>query len=209
MSYANKEVWKDIPNYESFYQVSNMGRVKGLDRLIVQKNGVLKKVKGVILKQATTIHGYKRVCLRRDDNKTMAVVHRLVMLAFKYNGKKKFVNHIDGNKTNNKLSNLEWCTPQENSQHAKVNKLMNNSYGSKNGATKLTESNVLSILEGASDGFTASDMAKYYGVTKATVLALLNGYTWSWCTGIEKRVRKDRELKTREYKKKWGIRDVS
>ena len=102
------EIWRDVVGYEGLYQVSNFGRVKSF-----QKN----KVK--ILKSNVGIGGYLRVILCKDFDKKNCFVHVLVAKAFIPNPEgKKQVNHRDGNKENNLVSNLEWMTPKENIKHA-------------------------------------------------------------------------------------------
>ena len=111
-----EEVWKDIEGYEGLYQVSNLGRVKSLDRTIAHKRFGQCKRKGVILKQVER-RGYLWVDLT-GKNKAVSV-HRLVAEAFipKLKGKNQ-VNHIDENRSNNRVDNLEWVTPYENMHHS-------------------------------------------------------------------------------------------
>lgn len=110
-----EEVWKDISGYENIYQVSNKGRVKSLARKTNQSDKK-RYTKEKILKQRKTTHGYMEVTLRKNNIRKHYKVHRLVMMAF--HGKSKLiVNHIDCNKTNNNVENLEYCTYQENSNH--------------------------------------------------------------------------------------------
>jgi hypothetical protein len=109
------EVWKDIKGFEGFYQVSNLGNVKSLDRK--SKNQYADYIlKGKVLKAWKHHSGY--MCVKLCDNyeKKTFLVHRLVALNFLDN-EKEYVNHIDFDKTNNKLSNLEFCTPTENVIH--------------------------------------------------------------------------------------------
>ena len=107
----NQEVWKDIKDYEGFYQVSNLGRVKSLPR-----NGTIKTSR--ILKQ-NIVCGYCQVTLQKQGNKSYKKVHRLVAEAFILNlENKREVNHIDGNKRNNVVKNLEWVTTSENQLHS-------------------------------------------------------------------------------------------
>lgn len=104
------EIWRDITGYEGLYQVSNLGRVKSLKNKSNHKNEVLLKPE--------TSRGYKRVSLSKDDILTHHLLHRLVAQTFIPNpDNKPQVNHIDGNKNNNKSSNLEWCTASENRKH--------------------------------------------------------------------------------------------
>lgn len=109
------EIWKPILNYEGMYQISNKGRVRSCDRYV--KGGKFRI--GKIRKQSTTPKGYKRVTISKDGESKNFMVHRLVAEAFIQNpDNKPQVNHIDGDKANNKANNLEWCTNGENQIHA-------------------------------------------------------------------------------------------
>ncbi len=117
-----KEIWKDIKGYEGLYQVSNLGRVKSLDKIVKSANqyGAIftRKKKGKILKPFSTMSGYLQVTLYDEERKNF-LIHRLVAKNFIANTKKlPEVNHIDGNKNNNMFTNLEWVTKLENQQHA-------------------------------------------------------------------------------------------
>lgn len=101
------EVWRDIPGYEGLYQVSTQGNVKSLRR------------NGNFLKPRKDHKGYMNVALTWKCKSKHFKVHRLVALAFIPNPEnKRTVNHIDGNKENNNLENLEWATHSENIIHA-------------------------------------------------------------------------------------------
>ena len=103
-----KEIWKDIEGYEKLYQVSNFGRVKSYPR-----NGTIKEER--ILKQTIDNNGYLIVGLHKNNKAKKVCVHWLVANAFipkKEND--EVINHIDGNKLNNKLINLERCTQSHN-----------------------------------------------------------------------------------------------
>lgn len=107
-----KEVWKDIKGYEGLYQVSNLGRIKSLPRKRTIKTER-------ILSPKFNKGGYLEVALCKNSKYKMCRVHRLVASAFIQNPEnKREVNHIDGNKLNNKADNLEWVTPSENIRHA-------------------------------------------------------------------------------------------
>jgi hypothetical protein len=133
----NNEIWKDIKNYESFFQISNFGRVKSLERF--SKQNVLIKEK--ILKQYKDNKGYKTITLRKNGKRSNGLsVHRLVALHFINNPQNKpEVNHIDGDKTNNHVDNLEWVTKSENHLHAHKTGLHNCYEGVKDNLKKGTE----------------------------------------------------------------------
>ena len=105
------EIWKDIAGYEGWYQVSNMGRVRSLDR-ITSKNRL---IKGEIRKLSVTQHGYLNVSLNKNGVSKTYSVHKLVATAFLENPENKpCIDHIDTCKTNNKVENLRWVTHREN-----------------------------------------------------------------------------------------------
>lgn len=106
-----EEVWKDIKGYENYYQVSNLGRVKGIDR----KNSRGNFVKGRILKPNIDRDGYRTVSLQKNGKVKRLKISRLVALAFIPNqDNKPIVNHLDETKDNDKIDNLEWATAKEN-----------------------------------------------------------------------------------------------
>lgn len=109
-SRAKGEVWKPVAGYEGLYEVSNIGRVRG-----IRRSGCT----GEPLKGQIDIHGYVDVMLRGNKTYKHWKVHRLVAIAFIPNPEgKRTVNHIDGNKQNNNVENLEWMTHGENHRHA-------------------------------------------------------------------------------------------
>lgn len=123
------EKWEDITGYEGLYQVSNLGRVKCCERTTTLSNGINRKIKEKVLKQLTIPNAgnvtYKSVLLYNESGQKRFYVHRLVASAFIENPlQKEQVNHIDGDGTNNRADNLEWCTPKENIRHAWINGLL-------------------------------------------------------------------------------------
>ena len=107
MDYIMEEIWKDIPNYNGLYKASNLGRIKNKKNIIL-KNYLNKRT------------GYIYTHISVNGKPKNIRTHRLVAQAFIPNPENKpYVNHKDGNKQNNTISNLEWCTPKENSKHAK------------------------------------------------------------------------------------------
>ena len=115
------EIWKDIVGYEGLYQVSNLGNVMSLEKYIDNKKGAIQYRPPKVLKQYKNKFGYMRVYLTQNSIKKMYAVHRLVATAFISNpDNKPCVNHIDNNRANNVVDNLEWCTYKENSQWAEI-----------------------------------------------------------------------------------------
>lgn len=115
------EEWRDIPGFEGEYQASTMGRIRSLDRIITRgasrRRGEYKtRLPGRILAECDGAQGYQVTNLGKKQYR----VHRLVAKTFIQNpyGKKE-VNHKDGNKKNNCVDNLEWCTGKENQAHAR------------------------------------------------------------------------------------------
>ena len=112
-----KEIWKPIKNYENYYMISNKGRIKTISRYIVYREGTTPAfVKGKILKPSIRPRGYKHIKLldKRDFD-----IHRLVAIHFLDNPNNlPAVDHIDGNKLNNNVNNLEWVSIKENNQRA-------------------------------------------------------------------------------------------
>lgn len=102
--------WRDVPGYEELYQVSNTGLILSLPK---------RTSSGKIIKPTINADGYLTVCLSKNNAKKTFRVNRLVALAFIPNPFYKLeVNHIDGDKTNNVSTNLEWCDRSENEKHA-------------------------------------------------------------------------------------------
>ena len=112
-----KEVWKDIDEYEGFYQVSNMGRVKSLDRKINRPVGK-SKIKGKILKPCVTNKGYETVNLSKEGVEKLKTVHRLVATTFIPNPENKpCIDHVNTIRTDNRVKNLKWATYSENNNN--------------------------------------------------------------------------------------------
>ena len=122
----SKEIWKDIVGFEGLYQVSNMGRVRGLDRY---KDNYSKKqfVEGVVLRTYLNIKGYEIVKINKNSKTYQKSVHRLVIEHFL--GKKNFeCNHINKIKNDNRLCNLEYSDPRENATHRDLTRNTSSKY---------------------------------------------------------------------------------
>lgn len=143
-----EESWRDVPGYEGFYEVSNLGRVRNSRTRHVLKN------------TATQYRGgsYRySVSLCKRGKQSTKKVHRLVAMAFIPNeGGKREVNHIDGNPLNNYAENLEWCTGSENMEHAY-----------KNGLTVMSERRRKKIAEALGTHVVRDDGTVFESMTKA------------------------------------------
>ena len=118
-----EEIWKDITGYEGLYQVSNLGNVKSISRIEI--SGKIKRKRKETILTPRTRCGYYYVNLYRDGNSRSFNIHRLIAIEFIKNEENKTqVNHIDCNKKNNCVLNLEWVTPKENCKHARNNNLV-------------------------------------------------------------------------------------
>lgn len=121
---SNIEQWSDIPGYEGYYSVSSFGQVKSQSRYKAGRNwkcpdGYVYKTKEKLLKKTILNTGYEQVNLYINGNCNKVSVHRLVAELFIENPNNyPQVNHIDGNKRNNNIINLEWCTQSMNTKHA-------------------------------------------------------------------------------------------
>ncbi len=176
------EEWKVIKDYPD-YQVSNLGRVKSF-----------KKCRGInerILKVSKNTSGYLYVRLCKDKRVDTHRIHRLVLQTFKpiHTTERTVCNHIDGNKTNNYINNLEWCTSSENNKHAyriglkidseeKRKKLSKLHRGEGCYFCKLTERKVRMIRRLSQIGKTGKEIAKMFNVHLSTINRIISKKTW-------------------------------
>lgn len=165
------EIWRDICGYEGIYQVSNFGRVKSLhfDR-------------ERLLKLRQDYKGYVYVVLHKDGECKPCKVHRLVAETFILNSEgKPQVNHIDGNKSNNRVENLEWVTNSENKKHSYENGICKPNCGTKNVMSRLTAADVRYIRSNyipydKKSGERA--LAKRFNVSKTLIGNIIKGKTY-------------------------------
>lgn len=117
MTNEDKEVWKIYPEY-SFIEVSNLGRVRTKDRTVTDKNGNKRLIKGRILKQNNNGNGYMYMQFSMNSKPVHLYTHRMVAICFLPNPNNfPQVNHIDCDRTNNAVSNLEWCSQEYNNAY--------------------------------------------------------------------------------------------
>ena len=160
------EKFKKIKGYED-YLISDQGRVYSY---------YTKK----FLKPRKNNSGYFQIGLRKNGVRKFYIIHRLVALAFIYNLENKpTVNHIDGCKINNHVSNLEWATDKENVQHSYDNGLQKAIKGSKHYRAKLSENQVLEIRKLYKTGdYTQTALGKIFGVSGRYIGDIINRKNW-------------------------------
>jgi hypothetical protein len=163
------EVWGDIPGFEGLYQVSNLGQVRSLHY-----------GKTRILKTSPNNDGYLGLDLFKNGKRTCRRVHKIVAIVFvKNTDNLSEINHINGNKLDNRASNLEWCTRSHNLKHAFSSKLRT-SKGEANARALLTETDVAEIRHRYEAGLaTYRSLAREFGVSKSTIGAVICRETWS------------------------------
>lgn len=120
-----KEIWKDIDGFEGRYQVSNFGNIKSVDKYIITRKAYNQRRNGILRKLQVSKNNYIFISLKKEGKQYNKYIHRLVAQAFIHNPENKCeINHIDCDKSNNHVSNLEWVTSSENKKHAFINNLM-------------------------------------------------------------------------------------
>lgn len=169
------ELWKEVDGFDGYYEVSDKGRVKSLDRVIKHSNGVCHNVKGRMLKPIF-FGNYHGVQMCNHGKLKKKYIHRLVAETFVENThNKKTVNHKDGNKFNNSAENLEWATQKENNRHA-VETGLNKTMGSDNHMCKHSYDVVLRIrLLKESGEYTQRKIASMTGVSNMQVSRIVRG----------------------------------
>jgi hypothetical protein len=177
------EKWKDVPGYEGYYQVSDIGNVKSMSRLIqrIYKNKTPSCFfsKEKILKPVRKSKGYYHLTLHKDGIAKQATIHRLVMSAFSGVSSME-INHKDGIKANNVLENLEYCDRKHNVRHSfklGLNK-PRTLRGEKNPMSKLSKQDVMQIKKLISQGISQKKIGDMFGVAQTSIHNIHKKKTW-------------------------------
>lgn len=180
-----KEIWKPVVGYEGFYEVSSIGRVRSLARIVECNDGRKRKIKDRILKCSRNSGGYYGITLHKDGCTKSVNIHRIVAEAFVPNPlEKEEVNHKDENPSNNHASNLEWVTAKEN-----------NNYGTRKERARkaIVEAQGRAVRQLSRDGELVAEyesLSEAYGATGAFISNIVKcargeyktagGYIWKY-----------------------------
>lgn len=160
-----KEIWKDVIGYEGYYQVSNLGRFRSLDRKITRSDGMTYLKKGEIKTGTKNKDGYLAIKLCKDGSYKSACIHRLVAEVFVENDDiclKTEVNHIDTNRANNRADNLEWVSHIDNIRHSAKLGSYKTKCGENNARAVYTEEDVIKMRKLYSEGFTVMEIVREF-----------------------------------------------
>lgn len=168
-----EEIWKDIFDYDGLYQVSNLGRVKSFH-----------KNKEMILKSFKNRCGYHQVDLFKNKKGKTITNHSLVMQMFRLEEKFNYteINHIDGNKENNSVYNLEWCTRSYNIKHAYENGLKSSK--DENNSNAKINKKIASIIRIAYKNkyFTQKELSELFDINTRSISNVILYKTWTSAT---------------------------
>lgn len=182
-----KEIWKDVSSFEGLYQISNFGRVKSLPK---KKGYGVGYIQREHIMQNSFNGEYYFVTLRKQNKSYRCYIHRLVASAFLENkAKKREVNHINGDKTDNRVVNLEWCTRSENAVHAWKTGLQRWTEESKE-----KKGRAVVCVDTGVEYYSATNASEHTGVDKRNIRsccagrrATAGGYKWAYKTPLLER----------------------
>ncbi|PHE75181.1 endodeoxyribonuclease [Bacillus wiedmannii] len=174
---------KDIEGYEGLYEITEDGRVFRKERTVktTKKNGQIynQKLKRLELKQQVIKCGYLSVHLFKNGKVKFIQIHRLVAQTFIPNlGNKPQVNHINGIKTDNCVSNLEWVTRSENLKHAFANELLIAKRGTEHTLSKLNDNDIREIRKMSANGISKMQISKEFNVSRSLISHIVSRKRW-------------------------------
>lgn len=176
---ADREEWRAVVGFEGLYEVSSLGRVRGVDRLVPYECGgrvVHRHVQGVVLRPQADHNGYLTVALQKHGKVTRRGIHQIVCRAFSGPAPNPDdeAAHNDGKRTNNRARNLRWATRRENLldtiRHGTRPR------GERHGRAKLSRQSVHEIRTAA--GVFNTDLARRYGVSSSMIGRIRSGKAW-------------------------------
>jgi hypothetical protein len=170
------EEWRDVPGFESQYEVSSLGNVRSVDRLLTSKDGKIKRLKGKMLRPGAGDRGYRSVVI---VGSSMHVAHLVAAAFFGVRPKKAHVAHLNGNPSDDGVSNLAYTTAKENNAHKiKHGTLV---WGEHLHLTKFSEPLVAHIRqEYATGNFTQRALAEKHGMSQTNISSLTRGNSWKY-----------------------------
>lgn len=178
---VRQENWLPVVGYELIYEVSDFGIIRTKERISNNQIARRRKIKpSRILSAYKRKDGYLDISLSKNGERKVCLIHRIVATAFLENSTGlPIVNHKDGNKSNNHISNLEWCDNIQNSAHAWQTGLMRNHIkGSRVHFSKLTEADIPEIKRRISNSETHLSIANSYGVDQSIISCIKHGKIW-------------------------------
>ena len=171
------EIWKDIPDYEGIYKISNLGRIKSLERKCKTKGGSMRTIKQRIKKPTKRPDGYLQIQLNKNKKRQIKFIHRLELEVFFGLNNDLQCNHKNGTKDDNRLENLEWMTRSQNVQHAFDVLGRKPANGEDIGTSKLTSKEVREIRN-LNGKLLQREIGALYGVNQQNVSNIINNQTW-------------------------------
>ena len=176
------EIWAPCVGWEGFYEVSSIGRVASVERIVHHPQGAL-HIRPRLMRFETTCHGYFRVTFCRNGVRKKLQVHRLVAEAFfELDFNRPDVNHIDGDRKNNTTLNLEWCTHVENLKNA-VDRGMFHGRTNPNNRKKLTPESADRIKSLAQSGVPYKEISDQFDISMGNISHIRHGKRWGLPNG--------------------------
>lgn len=175
------EIWKDLYGYEDRYEISSWGRIGIKERIGHHPKGGIHqfKIYPKIMSACLDKYGYLTIVLTNVSGPKTFKVHRLVAMSFMkelyFPGAQ--INHKNKIRSDNMISNLEWCTGKHNVRHSYLNG-RNKPIGERNGASKIGEKDILEIRKLYKDGMLQRDIASKFSITQSNVSAIIRRKSW-------------------------------